>query len=83
VPNLEHDVLGDWLIGSLRHKNSNTILALKIKLHNGNSDNFNSFRPCYKAHTSPSSKLGDYIGTMHVAMHVSIRNFKMFSLLRP
>ena len=23
------------------------------------------FRPCYKVHTSPSSKLGDYIGTMH------------------
>ena len=24
------------------------------------------FRPCYKAHTSPSSKFGDYIGTMHL-----------------
>ena len=23
-------------------------------------------RPCYKAHTSPSSKLGDYIDTMHL-----------------
>jgi len=31
------------------------------------------FRPCYKAHTSPSSKLGDYIGTMHLAMHLSFR----------
>ena len=29
------------------------------------------FRPCYKAHTSPSSKLGDYIGTMHLVMHLS------------
>ena len=24
------------------------------------------FGPFYKAHTSPSSKLGDYIGTMHL-----------------
>ena len=29
-----------------------------------------SFRPCYKAHTSPSSKLGDYIGTMHLSVHL-------------
>ena len=29
-----------------------------------------SFRPCYKAHTSPSSKLGDYIGTMHLPVHL-------------
>ena len=29
-----------------------------------------SFRPCYKAHTSPSSKLGDYIGTMHLLVHL-------------
>jgi len=29
------------------------------------------FRPCYKAHTSPSSKLGDYIGMMHLSMHLS------------
>jgi len=28
------------------------------------------FRPCYKAYTSPSSKLGDYIGTMHLPMHL-------------
>ena len=28
------------------------------------------FRPCYKAHTSPSSKPGDYIGTMHLPMHL-------------
>ena len=28
------------------------------------------FRPCYKAHTSPSSKLGDYIGTMHLPVHL-------------
>ena len=27
-------------------------------------------RPCYKAHTSPSSKLGDYIGTMHLPVHL-------------
>ena len=40
-------------------------------------DNFTFFRPCYKAHTSSSSKLGHYIGMMHLAMHVSIRNFKM------
>jgi len=37
------------------------------------------FRPSYKAHTSPSSKLGDYIGTMHLAMHlisrISLRTF--------
>ena len=26
------------------------------------------FGPCYKAYTSPSSKLGDYIGTMHLPM---------------
>ena len=31
------------------------------------------FRPCYKAHASPSSKLGDYIGTMHLAMHLSFQ----------
>ena len=30
---------------------------------------FFSFRPCYKAHTSPSSKLGDYIGMMHLMVH--------------
>ena len=30
---------------------------------------FFSFRPCYKAHTSPSSKLGDYIETMHQMVH--------------
>ena len=28
------------------------------------------FRPCYKAHTSPSSKLGDYVGTMHLPVHL-------------
>ena len=28
------------------------------------------FRPCYKANTSPSSKLGDYIGTMHLLVHL-------------
>ena len=28
------------------------------------------FRPCYKADTSPSSKLEDYIGTMHLPVHL-------------
>ena len=28
------------------------------------------FRPCYKAHTSPSSKPGDYIGMMHLPVHL-------------
>ena len=28
------------------------------------------FKPCSKAHTSPSSKLGDYIGTMHLPVHL-------------
>jgi hypothetical protein len=28
------------------------------------------FRPCYKADTSPSSKLGDYIGIMHLPVHL-------------
>ena len=28
------------------------------------------FRPCYKAYTSPSSKLGDYISTMHLPVHL-------------
>ena len=28
------------------------------------------FRLCYKAATSPSSKLGDYIGTMHLPVHL-------------
>ena len=31
---------------------------------------FFSLRPCYKAHTSPSSKLGDYIGTMHLPVYL-------------
>ena len=31
---------------------------------------FFSLRPCYKAHTSSSSKLGDYIGTMHLPVHL-------------
>jgi len=31
------------------------------------------FRPCYKAHTLPSSKLEDYIGTMHLVMHFSFK----------
>jgi len=75
VPALEHDILEDWLIGFLRCKKSNTILELKIKLHSGDSDDSNSFRPCYKARTSPSSKLGDYIDTMHLAMHVKCQKF--------
>ena len=28
------------------------------------------FRPCYKAHTSPSSMLGDYIGMTHLPVHL-------------
>ena len=28
------------------------------------------FGPCYKAYTLPSSKLGDYIGTMHLPVHL-------------
>ena len=28
------------------------------------------FRPCYKATSLPSSKLGDYIGTMHLPVHL-------------
>jgi len=31
---------------------------------------FLSLRPCYKADISPSSKLGDYIGTMHLPVHL-------------
>ena len=31
---------------------------------------FFSLRPCYKADTSPSSKLEDYIDTMHLPMHL-------------
>ena len=31
---------------------------------------FFSLRPCYKADTSPSSKLGDYIGTMHLPVQL-------------
>jgi hypothetical protein len=31
------------------------------------------FRPCYKAHASPSSKLRDYIGTMHLSVHNNIK----------
>jgi hypothetical protein len=31
---------------------------------------FFSLRPCYKADTSPSSKLGDYIGTMHLLVQL-------------
>ena len=31
---------------------------------------FFSLRPCYKADTSPSSKLGDYIGAMHLSVHL-------------
>ena len=30
------------------------------------------FGPCYKAHTSPSSKLRDYIGTMHLSVHLAL-----------
>jgi len=33
------------------------------------------FRPCYKVHTSPSKKLGDYIGTMHLTFKVTLRTF--------
>jgi hypothetical protein len=40
------------------------------------------FRPCYKVHTSPSSKLGDYISTMHLSMHLSIQ-FSRQSILSP
>ena len=28
------------------------------------------FRPCYKVRTPPSSKLGGYIGTMHLPVHL-------------
>jgi hypothetical protein len=38
------------------------------------------FRPCYKAHTLPSSKLGDYIGTMHLSVHLSIKFPRRFIL---
>ena len=31
---------------------------------------FFSLRPCYKTDTSPSSKLEDYIDTMHLPMHL-------------
>ena len=31
---------------------------------------FFSLRPCYKTYTSPSNKLGDYIGTMHLPVHL-------------
>ena len=31
---------------------------------------FFSLRPCYKADTSPSSKLRDYIGTMHLPVQL-------------
>ena len=41
------------------------------------------FRPCYMAHTSPSSKLGDYICTMHLAMHLSIKISMWIFLFRP
>jgi len=41
------------------------------------------FRPCYKAHTMPSNKLGDYIGTMHLAMHLSIRISTWIFVFRP
>ena len=34
----------------------------------------------YKAHTSPSSKLRDYIGTMHLTMHLSQNFYANFSL---
>ena len=27
------------------------------------------FRPCYKAHTLPSSELGDYVDTMHLPVY--------------
>jgi hypothetical protein len=36
--------------------------------------------PCYKAHTSPSSKFGDYIGTMHLSVHLSIKFPRRFIL---
>ena len=31
---------------------------------------FFSLRPCYKTYTLPSSKLVDYIGTMHLPVHL-------------
>ena len=31
---------------------------------------FFALRPCYKVYTSPSSKLGDYVGTMHLPVHL-------------
>jgi hypothetical protein len=37
-------------------------------------------RPCYKAHTLPSSKLGGYIGTMHLSVHLSIKFPRRFIL---
>jgi hypothetical protein len=39
--------------------------------------------PCYKAHILSSSKLGDYIGMMHLAMHLSIRISMWIFLFRP
>jgi hypothetical protein len=38
------------------------------------------FRPYYKAHTSPSSKLGDYIDTMHLLVHLIITFLRRFIL---
>ena len=42
-------------------------MRLATRIHLGYSF---SFRPCYKAHTLPSSKLGDYIDTMHLPVHL-------------
>jgi hypothetical protein len=38
------------------------------------------FRPCDKAHTLSSSKLGDYIGMMHLSVHLSIKFSRKFIL---
>ena len=42
-----------------------------------------SFRPCYKAHTLPSSKLEDYVGTMHLPVHhvLPVQQFGFFTKL--
>jgi hypothetical protein len=46
---------------------------LHVKIDSHTIEISELFRPCYKAHTSSSSKLEDYISTMHLSVHLSVK----------
>ena len=64
-----------WCLGTGRYTIVHLGTGRSVDLIADEPVNLVFFRPCYKVHTSPSSKLGDYIGTMHLSYRISLRTF--------